>query len=260
MSTIKTALITGSSSGIGLATAKAFAAKGIQVMLHGLEENSIGEAIAAQIEQEFNVKARYFSADLAKPECIDALFDAMLSHFDTIDILINNAGIQYTSPTVDYPVDKWDLVLAINLTAAFHTTRLALRHMKKNAWGRIINIASAHGLVSSANKSAYCAAKHGLVGFTKVVAIENAAEGITANCICPGWTDTPLLNQQFETFAQENNLSFADAKKGLIKTKAPYPELINPSAIGEMAYFLSTDAAQAITGSSMPIDGGWTAQ
>ena len=260
MTKIKTALVTGSTSGIGLASAKTLAGKGVQVMLHGLEDSTTGDAIAAEIEQEFNVKARYYCADLSKASLIDDLFNAMLTEFGGIDILINNAGIQYTSATVDYPVDKWDLVIAINLSAAFHTTRLALPFMQKSGWGRIVNIASAHGLVGSANKSAYCAAKHGLVGFTKVVAIENAALGITANCICPGWTDTPLLNQQFAAYGEQNDVSFEEAKLGLIKTKAPYPDLIQPSAIGEMIHFLCTDAAQAITGSSLPIDGGWTAQ
>ncbi len=260
MTKIKTALVTGSTSGIGLATAKTLAAKGIQIMLHGLEDNTTGEAIAAEIEQAYNVKARYFSADLSQAALIDDLFNAVQTEFGGVDILVNNAGIQYTCTTVDYPADKWDLVLAVNLSAAFHTTRLALPFMQEAGWGRIVNIASAHGLVGSANKSAYCAAKHGLVGFTKVVAIENAELGITANSICPGWTDTPLLNQQFAAYGEQNGVPFEEAKSGLIKTKAPYPKLIDPSAIGEMVCFLCTDAAQAITGSSLPIDGAWTAQ
>jgi len=260
MTTIKTALITGSSSGIGLATAKVLAAQGIQVMLHGIEESAIGDAIAANLERQHNVKARYYCADLAKPALIDGLIEAVISQFGALDILINNAGIQFTSPTVDYPTEKWDLVMAVNLSAAFHTTRLALPFMLKNNWGRIVNIASVHGLVGSANKSAYCATKHGLVGFTKVVALEHAAQGITANCICPGWTDTAILDQQFKVYAENNNISLGEAKRGLIATKSPYPELINPCAIGEMVHFLCSDAATAITGSSLPIDGAWTAQ
>lgn len=258
MSKIKKALVTGSSSGIGLATARVLAARGMQVMLHGLEEQEVGDAIANQIEAEFCIRVRYCSADLSKPSEIKRLFESMILEFGSIDILINNAGIQFTASTVEFPVEKWDQVLAVNLSAVFHTTRLALPYMQQEGWGRVINIASVHGLVGSANKSAYCAAKHGLVGFTKVVAIENAAEGITANCICPGWTDTPLLNHQFRSYSKQNDVSLEEAKRGLIQAKAPYPDLIDPAAIGEMAFFLCSDSAKAITGASLPIDGAWT--
>ncbi len=256
----KTALVTGSSSGIGLATAKALAKQGIEVMLNGLETQSEGAPIAAAIEQEFGCKARYCSADLSKPDQIEKLFESMQVEFGGIDILVNNAGIQYTASTVDFPPEKWDQVIAINLSAAFHTSRLALPLMQKAGWGRIINIASVHGLVGSANKSAYCAAKHGLVGFTKVVALEHAADGITANCICPGWTDTPLLQHQFKVFAEQQHVTVEEARAGLVQTKTPYPSLVQPSAIGELAVFLCSDSAQAITGAALPIDGAWTSQ
>ncbi|MFC6673831.1 3-hydroxybutyrate dehydrogenase [Marinobacterium aestuariivivens] len=197
---------------------------------------------------------------MAQPQQVEILFEKTLEAFGTVDVLVNNAGIQHTAPTAAFPVEKWDLILAVNLSAAFHATRLALPGMQQTGWGRIINIASVHGLVGSANKSAYCAAKHGLVGFTKVVALEHAADGITVNSICPGWTDTPLLNQQFENYAREHGVSFEEAKLGLIHTKTPFPSLIQPSAIGELAAFLCSDAAAGITGAALPIDGAWTAQ
>ncbi|MEH6652109.1 MAG: 3-hydroxybutyrate dehydrogenase [Motiliproteus sp.] len=256
----KTALVTGSSSGIGLATATALAKQGIQVMLNGLEDQNEGASIAAAIEKQFGTKARYCRADLSEPRQIEQLFKSMLLEFGGIDILVNNAGIQHTAPTVEFPIEKWDQLIAVNLSAAFHTSRLALPVMSRAGWGRIINIASVHGLVGSANKSAYCAAKHGLIGFTKVVALEHAADGITANCICPGWTDTPLLQHQFKVFSEQQNVTVEEAKAGLVKTKTPYPALIQPSAIGDMVVYLSTDSACGITGAALPIDGAWTSQ
>lgn len=258
--TVKTALITGSSSGIGLATAKVLASQGMQVMLHGIESDEEGAVIASDIAEQFSVKTAYCSADVSKAEAIEQLMIKAQEIFGCIDVLVNNAGIQYTCDTESFPVEKWDQIIAINLSAAFHTTRLALGPMKAKGWGRIVNIASVHGLVGSANKSAYVAAKHGIVGFTKVVAIENAAEGITVNAICPGWTDTPLLNHQFQVHADNLGLSFDEGKKALITTKAPYPELVDPAAIGQLIAYLCSDAANAITGASLPIDGAWTAQ
>lgn len=256
----RTALVTGSSSGIGLATAKVLAASGVQVMLHGLEEQAIGEPIAQALQQEFGVQARYFCADLATPDAVEQLVNATVTQLGALDILVNNAGIQYTAATQDFPVHKWDQVLAVNLSAAFHATRLALPAMEQAGWGRIINIASVHGLVGSANKAAYCAAKHGLVGLTKVVALEQAANGVTANAICPGWTDTPILNHQIQVFAEEHGVSIDEAKLGLLHSKTPYPSLIDPASIGAMIVFLCSDAAAAITGAALPIDGAWTAQ
>ena len=256
----KTALITGSTSGIGLATARRLAEQGVQVMLNGLEDDEAGGEISKSIEDTYGVKACYSSANLSDLAQIENLFESIIDEFNTIDILVNNAGIQYKSPTDEFPADKWDQILAVNLTSAFHTTRLALPYLKKSGWGRIVNMASVHGLVGSVNKSAYCAAKHGLVGFTKVVALENADTGVTANCICPGWTDTPILNNQITEHAQQYQLSVDDATVGLVQSKQPYPYLIKPYAIAELVVFLCGDAAKAITGASIPVDGAWTAQ
>ena len=256
----KTALITGSTRGIGLAIARRLAKDGIQVMLNGLESNPVGRALAVSIETTYGAKARYCYADLSDPKQIAELFQCIADEFNSIDILVNNAGIQFTAPTEEFPVEKWDQILAVNLTSAFHTTGLALPFFKQAGWGRIINIASVHGLVGSVNKSAYCAAKHGLVGFTKVVALENADAGITANCICPGWVDTPILNHQIAELAQQQSLSIEEARASLVQSKQPYPSLIEPSAVAELAAFLCSDSASALTGASIPIDGAWTAQ
>lgn len=258
--TTKKALVTGSTSGIGLATACELAAQGMDVMLNGLDDRPTGEAIASDLESRTGRRVRYCQADLSDPEQVNRLHEAHMAEFGALDVLVNNAGIQFTAPTEDFPVEKWDRILAINLSAAFHTTRLALPLMQKNGWGRIINLASVHGLVGSANKAAYCASKHGLVGFTKVVAIENADNGVTANCICPGWTDTPILNDQLEKYARDNGVTFEAAKVGLVKSKQPLPELIDPGAIASMIVFLCSEAGRYITGASLSVDGAWTAQ
>ena len=253
-------MITGSTSGIGLAIAQRLARDGTQIMLNGLEPDPAGRELAASIETTYGVKAHYCTADISDPQQIVKLFQCLTDKFNSIDILINNAGIQFTAPTEEFPTEKWDQILAVNLTSAFHTTRLALPFFKQAGWGRIINIASVHGLVGSVNKSAYCAAKHGLVGLTKVVALENADAGITANCICPGWIDTPILNQQIAELAQQQSLSIDRATASLVRSKQPYPSLIEPSAIAELVMFLCSDSASALTGASIPIDGAWTAQ
>lgn len=257
---IKRALITGSTSGIGLAIAHQLAVAGIDLVLHGLEPNSEGDVLAESFRKQHNVEVMYVQADVSHAENIEEMMAYILDKVGVITILVNNAGIQFTSPVESFPAQKWDQILAVNLSAAFHTARIAIPAMVDQHWGRIINISSVHGLVGSANKSAYCAAKHGLVGMTKVTAIELAAKGITANCICPGWTDTPLLVEQFKAYAQENNTSYEEAKQGLIKAKAPYPDFVSPADIGQLVVFMCSDAAKAITGTSMPIDGGWTAQ
>lgn len=259
MSVRKLALVTGSTSGIGLAIAEVFARHGIEVILHGLESLEEGEAIAKRFDEEFGHRPHYFQCDISQPEAIESLMQRINAEVGKPTVLVNNAGIQFTAPVQEFPPAKWDQIIAINLTAAFHTTRLALPGMVEEGWGRIINISSVHGLVASPNKAAYCAAKHGLVGFTRVTAMETADKGVTANCICPGWADTPLLVDQFKAFAEENNTSFEEAKRGLINAKAPYPEFVAPAEIGELALFLCSDAARAITGTAMPIDGGWTA-
>lgn len=253
-------LITGSTSGIGLATARVLASQGFNLMLNGLESDAEGSVLAQGLRKEFGIDTAYCQADLANKEQLNQLIDKARSDLGPIGVLVNNAGIQYTSPLADFPDEKWDAIIALNLSAAFHTMKRLMPLMKDAGWGRVINIASVHGLVASPNKAAYCAAKHGLVGLSKVAALEYAEHGVTVNCICPGWTDTPILNHQFNEFAKANGVSFDEAKSGLIKTKTPYPDLVNPEAIGRMIQFLISDSADAITGTSLPIDGGWTAQ
>lgn len=259
MTKIKTALVTGSSSGIGLASAKSLAEQGYQVMLHGIEGEDFGLSLAAAMAYEFGIKTGYCQADLSDPEQIQALVERTNSRFNGVDILVNNAGIQFTATTEQFPSERWDQVLAVNLSAPFHLIQKCLPYMQQQQWGRIINIASVHGLVASEKKSAYCAAKHGLVGLTKVVALENAANGITVNSVCPGWTDTPILHNQFEAFAEANQVSYDQAKAGLIASKTPFPELISPSAISAFVAFLCQEHAAAITGAALPIDGAWSA-
>lgn len=253
-------LITGSTSGIGLSTARVLAAHGFNLMLNGLESDAEGAALAEGLQREFGVKTFYCQADLGRVEQLEKLIKKAETDLGPIGVLINNAGIQYTSSLADFPPEKWDAIIAVNLSAAFHSMQRLMPTMKQAGWGRVINIASVHGLVASPNKSAYCAAKHGLVGLSKVAALEYAEHGVTVNCICPGWTDTPILNHQFNEYAKNHGVSFEEAKSGLIRTKAPYPELIDPEAIGRMIQFLISDSADAITGTSIPIDGGWTAQ
>lgn len=255
----RTALVTGSSSGIGLACAHRLAASGMNVMLHGLEDEIFGQQLCEQFAK-YPVSCAYHRADLSDVSQLESLINNTLSHFGGLEVLVNNAGIQYTAPTEQFPPEKWDQIIAVNLSAAFHTTRLCLPHFQQKGFGRIINIASVHGLVASVDKAAYVAAKHGLIGFTKVVALENAAAGITANCICPGWVDTPLLNDQITALAVQNNCSPEQAKHDLVVDKQAYPDLVKPDAIGDIAVFLCSDSACAINGAAMPIDGAWSAQ
>lgn len=253
-------LITGSTSGIGLATARVLAAQGFNLMLNGLESDAEGSTLAEGLKREFDVEACYCQADVARTDELERLIERAETVLGPIGVLVNNAGIQYTSSLAEFPQEKWDAIIALNLSAAFHSMQRLMPTMKQAGWGRVINIASVHGLVASPNKAAYCAAKHGLVGLSKVAALEYAEHGVTVNCLCPGWTDTPILNHQFNQYAKNHGVSFEEAKSGLIKTKAPYPELISPEAIGRMIQFLISDSADAITGTSIPIDGGWTAQ
>lgn len=256
----KTALVTGSTSGIGLAIARALAKDGANLMLNGFGEASAIEKERAGLEQEFGIKARYSGADMSKPAEIAALIAAAEKEFGALDVLVNNAGIQHVANIEDFPPDKWDAIIAINLSSSFHTIRAAVPGMKRRKWGRIINIASAHGLVASGQKSAYVAAKHGLVGLTKTVAIETANAGITCNAICPGWVLTPLVAQQIEARAKQTGQTFDEAKVALVSEKQPMHEFSSPEGIGALAVFLAGDAASTITGSAYSIDGGWVAQ
>ncbi|NIB38585.1 3-hydroxybutyrate dehydrogenase [Pseudomaricurvus alkylphenolicus] len=256
----KVALVTGSSSGIGLATAERLAEAGADIVLHGLMSQKEGMDLVSHLENEYNIRCMFSNADLRDPEAIAGLIDQALEGLGSIDILVNNAGIQHTEGAETFPLQKWNDILAINLSAAFLCMQKCLPGMRERQWGRIINIASVHGLVGSVNKSAYCASKHGLVGLTKVIALENAEFGISANCICPGWVDTPILAAQIEQFAQANQLSLEEAKRKIVTTKQPVPEMMAPSQIGDFIVFLCSDAAKTISGAALPIDGAWTAQ
>lgn len=256
----KTALITGSTSGIGLATAHTLAEQGINLVLHGLMSQSEGEALAKEFASKYQIKTYFDNADLMDVNAITAFMTQAQNMTGAIDILINNAGIQHTESVETFPTSKWDAIIAINLTAAFHTIQQSIPSMKANGWGRIINIASVHGLVGSVNKAAYVAAKHGIVGLTKVVALECAELGITVNAICPGWVDTPLISNQINAIAEKQQIDFEEAKYNLVTAKQPLPEMMNPRQIGEFIVFLCSDSARSITGSSLPMDGAWTAQ
>lgn len=256
----KVALITGSTSGIGLATAHVLANQGINLALHGLLTDEEGKKLAQQFSEKYAVKVHFSNADLRDTNAITAFINSANLALGNIDILINNAGIQHTESAVKFPIAKWNDIIAINLSAAFHTIQQSLPAMQNNNWGRIINIASVHGLVGSVNKSAYCAAKHGIVGLTKVVALENAEQNITVNAICPGWVDTPLIKQQIVDIAERDQVSFEQAQYNLVTAKQPLPEMMQPQQIGEFILFLCSDSARAITGSSLPMDGAWTAQ
>jgi len=256
----KSVVVTGSTSGIGLAIARAFAKEGCNLTLNGFGEAAAIEKERAGIETEFGVKAIYSGADMTKPAEIAAMIAATEKTFGAVDVLVNNAGIQHVAKVEDFPVEKWDAVIATNLSAAFHTCRAALPGMKKRKFGRIINIASAHGLVASAEKAAYVAAKHGIIGLTKVVALETANDGITCNAISPGWVLTPLVQAQIEARAKVSGRSVDDEKRGLLSEKQPMVRFTTPENIGALAVFLAGDAAETITGTSYSIDGGWTAQ
>ncbi|WP_417816104.1 3-hydroxybutyrate dehydrogenase [Thalassospira alkalitolerans] len=260
MLTGKRALVTGSTSGIGLAMAKALAGAGADVMLNGFGDKDAIEATRTSLETEFGVTAHYNGADLSKPNQIETMMKDAAAKFGGVDILINNAGIQYTALIEDFPPEKWDAVIAINLTSAFHTIRFALPYMKQRNWGRIINTASAHGLVASVQKAAYVAAKHGIMGLTKVTALETAESGITANSICPGWVRTELVERQIEAKAKEAGISIEEAATNLVSDKHPSKQFVTPEQIGQTALFLCSDAASQMTGTHMSVDGGWTAQ
>ena len=256
----KSVVVTGSTSGIGLAIARAFAREGANLTINGFGDKAAIEQERAGIEKEFGVKAIYSGADMTKPAEIAEMIATTEKTFGAVDVLVNNAGIQFVAKVEDFPVEKWDAVIATNLSAAFHTTRVAIPGMKKRRWGRIINIASAHGLVASAEKAGYVAAKHGIIGLTKVVAVEAANDGITCNAICPGWVLTPLVQQQIDARAKASGKTPEQAKNELVAEKQPMLQYTTPENIGALAVFLAGDAAATITGSAYSIDGGWTAQ
>jgi 3-hydroxybutyrate dehydrogenase len=256
----KTALVTGSTSGIGLAMARALAKDGANLMLNGFGDKTAIEKERAGLEKEFGIKVRYSPADMSKPAEIADMVQATEKEFGALDVLVNNAGIQHVANIENFPVEKWDTVIAINLSSSFHTIRAAMPGMKKRKWGRIINIASAHGLVASAQKVAYVAAKHGLVGLTKVVAVEAANDGVTCNAICPGWVLTPLVQQQINARAKASGKTVKEEEIALLSEKQPMHKFTTPENIGALAVFLASDAAATITGSAYSIDGGWVAQ
>eukprot|EP01116_Phalansterium_solitarium_P022716 TRINITY_DN7606_c0_g1_i1.p1 TRINITY_DN7606_c0_g1~~TRINITY_DN7606_c0_g1_i1.p1 ORF type:complete len:294 (-),score=81.76 TRINITY_DN7606_c0_g1_i1:120-1001(-) len=256
----KRVLITGSTSGIGLGFAKAFAGEGCAVMLNGLGNASEINAIQAELRSKYNTPVDYHGADMSKQHEVEDMVASTIAKFGGIDVLINNAGIQHVSSVDAFPTEKWKQVMAINLDAPFFAIRAALPDMKKRGWGRIINVSSVHGLVASVNKSAYVASKFGLVGLTKVVALENAGSGITCNTINPGWVLTPLVEKQIEARAKDKGLSLEDAAKDLLAEKQPSKQFVTVEALAQAALFLCQNGAAQITGISLPLDGGWTSQ
>lgn len=256
----KTALVTGSTSGIGLGIARALAEQGANLVFNGFGDAQQIEKLHTDIGAEFGVQTAYHNADMSKPEQIEAMMAFAQEKFGGVDILVNNAGIQHVATVEDFPVEKWDAIIAINLTSAFHTSRLALPGMKQKNWGRIINLASVHGLVGSAQKSAYVAAKHGLVGFTKVTALETAQTGVTCNAICPGWVLTPLVQKQVDDRAAREHLSNDEARKALLAEKQPSGEFVTPEELGALAVFFCSPAGNQVRGVAWNMDGGWAAQ
>ncbi|MEX2231118.1 MAG: 3-hydroxybutyrate dehydrogenase [Cyclobacteriaceae bacterium] len=254
----KTALITGSTSGIGLGIAKAFAAKGYNLVFNGLEEN--GAEIASEIAERYKIEHFFSPANMLQPEALNALVQECAEHFGTIDILVNNAGIQHVSPIEHFPENKWNDIIAINLTAVFHLVKAAWPFMKKQNFGRIVNIASVHGLFASEFKSAYVASKHGLIGLTKTIALEGAPFNITCNAICPGYVKTPLLEKQIPDQMKIHNLSEEGVINKIILAKQAVKEFVPVEAIAEMSLLLASESASTITGAALSLDGGWSAQ
>ena len=252
----KTALVTGSTSGIGLGIAKALAKQGANIVLNGFGDvEGPKDEIAA-----LGVKVVYHGADMSKPDDIEAMMAFAAAEFGRVDILVNNAGIQHVAKIENFPVERWDAIIAINMSSAFHTTRLALPAMKAADWGRIINVASIHGLVGSAEKSAYVAAKHGVVGLTKVTALENATTGVTCNAICPGWVLTPLVQKQVDAKAAAQGITNEEATRRLLGEKEPSLQFTTPEELGELAVFFCSAAGNNVRGVAWNMDGGWTAQ
>ncbi len=256
----KTALVTGSTSGIGLGIAKALARQGANIVLNGFGDVDGPRAEVLEAGAQAGVRVAYHGADMGRPADIEDLLRYSTDQFGRVDILVNNAGIQHVAPVHEFPVEKWDAILAINLSSAFHTTRLALPGMLSAGWGRIINVASVHGLVGSTQKSAYVAAKHGIVGLTKVTALETATTGVTCNAICPGWVLTPLVQKQVDAKAEQHGVDNEEAKRLLLGEKEPSMQFTTPEELGELAVFLCSPAGGNVRGVAWNMDGGWAAQ
>lgn len=254
------AVVTGSTSGIGLGIATVLASKGANLVINGFGEAAAIEAVRADLEAKYGVKVVYSGADISKPDDVKAMVELCVSQFGAVDILVNNAGIQYTESVENFPSERWNAIIAINLSGVFFGAQAALPHMKAKGFGRIINIGSVHGLIGSTHKVAYVAAKHGVVGMSKVIALETAGTGITCNTICPGWVHTPLVQKQIEAIAAEEGISIEAAGEKLLIEKQPSKQFATPEQMGELAAFLSSEAASQITGIAIPVDGGWTAQ
>ncbi len=256
----RSAIITGSTSGIGLGIAEALAGAGYNIMLNGFGDSHEIEATRSQMAQRHGVEVAYNGADMTKPDEISDLVDSAAETFGSVDVLVNNAGIQYVSPIEEFPTEKWDAIIAINMTSAFHTTRRALPGMKQRGWGRIINLASVHGLVASPFKSAYVTAKHGVLGLTKTVALEAAEHGVTCNAICPGYVLTALVEKQIPDTARARGITEEAVKRDVLLAAQPTKEFVTVEQIGSLAVFLCSDGAAQINGATLPVDGGWTAQ
>jgi 3-hydroxybutyrate dehydrogenase len=256
----KTALVTGSTSGIGLGIARALGEQGANLVFNGFGDAQHIEKLYTDIGQELGIQTAYHNADMSRPAEIEAMMKFAADKFGGVDILVNNAGIQHVANIEEFPVDKWDAIIAINLTSAFHTTRLALPGMKQKNWGRIVNVASVHGLVGSTQKSAYVAAKHGLVGFTKVCGLETARTGVTCNAICPGWVLTPLVQKQVDERAAREGIGMDEARRALLSEKQPSAEFVTPEELGALAVFLCSPAGNQVRGAAWNMDGGWLAQ
>ena len=256
----KVALVTGSTSGIGLGIARALAAEGADIMLNGFGDAAQIEAVRSGLASEYSINAGYSGADISKPDQIAAMVAETVKSLGSLDILVNNAGIQFTANVEEFPTEKWDQIIAINMSGVFHGMKAAIPGMKASGWGRIINIASAHGLVASAQKVAYVAAKHGVLGMTKVAAIELANTGVTVNAICPGWVKTPLVEKQLHDRATRDGTTVEYQTHALVAEKQPMVKFTTPEQIGGLAVFLCSDSAATITGVPLSIDGGWTAQ
>jgi len=256
----KSAIVTGSTSGIGLGIAHAFANQGANITLNGFGDANEIKELVESLRSTYDVKVSYNAADMSKLDQIESMVKETIDQFGAVDILVNNAGIQHTSPIEAFPTDRWEQIIAINLSSNFYAIRAALPQMKARNWGRIINVASAHGLVASETKVAYVAAKHGVLGLTKTVALETARTGVTCNAICPGWVLTPLVQKQIDSLAARENISVEQAKTKLLGEKQPSHEFATPEQIGGLALFLCSPSADQVRGSAYSIDGGWTAQ